>query len=133
MLHRLLLFVAILAIAAPLRAQNEPVHMTPEFALTFPLAQNGTEVTVKYPVLVNPATVIKPGMILRVMYILHTANADGSSDLILAHRGNMENSFSRTAPLTDGQVKLPPEVAREIEGYRRTNWEVANNLSLIHI
>jgi hypothetical protein len=104
--------------------------MKPEFALTFPLAQNGTDVTVKYPVMINPATMIKPGMILRVMYILHSANADGSSDLILAHRGSLENSYSRTAPSSDGQAKLPPEVAHEIDGYRRTVWEVANNFIL---
>ncbi len=130
MLHRLLLLIAILAIAFPLRAQNEPVHMTPEFALTFPLTQSGSDVTVQYPVMINPATVIKPGMVLRVMYILHSANADGSSDLILAHKGNLESSYSRDTPNSDGQNKLPPEVAHEIEGYRRTIWEVANNFIL---
>ncbi len=128
-LHRFCLLAVFLALSIPLRAQNDPVKMTPEFCFTFPLAQNGTEVTVKYPVLVNP-TVVKPGDILRVMYILHNANANGSSDLVLAHKGNMENSFSRTAPLTDGQTKLPPELAHEIEGYRRTIWEVPNNFVL---
>ena len=130
MLSRLFLLLALFALVAPLKGQNEPVHMKPEFALTFPLAQNGTDVTVQYPVMVNPTTIIKPGMVLRVMYILHSANADGSSDLILAHKGNLESSFSRTAPLSDGQTKLPPEVAHEIEGYRREVWEVANNFIL---
>jgi len=104
--------------------------MTPEFALTFPLAQNGTTVTVKYPVLINPTTVLKPGMQMRVMYILHSGNADGSTDLALAHKGNLEQSFTRTAPITDGKAKLPPEIAHEVEGYRRTVWEVANNFVL---
>lgn len=130
MLHRLLLLAVILAIAVPLRAQNDPVKMTPEFPLTFPLAQNGTDVTVKYPVFVNPAVILQPGMVLRVMYILHSTGTDGSSDLILAHKGNLESSFSRTASVSDGKAKLPPEVAHEIEGYRRTDWQVANNFIL---
>ena len=104
--------------------------MRPEFPLIFPLAQNGKDVTVKFPVLVNPTTVLKPGMVLRVMYILTTANRDGSSDLILAHKGNMEQAYSRPAPGSGDQPKLPPEVAHEIEGYRRTVWEVSNNFVL---
>ena len=104
--------------------------MTPEFPLTFPLAQNGSDVTVKYPVLINPSTILKPGMILRVLYILHTGNPDGSSDLILAHKGNLESSFSRTATLSDGSTKMPPEMAHELEGYRRTIWQVQNNFIL---
>jgi len=129
-LHRLFLFAVAIAIAAPLHAQNDPVKMTPEFALTFPLAQNGTTVSVKYPVLINPDTIIQPGMTLRVMYILHTANADGSSDLILAHKGNMESSYARAGAAASEKNKLPPEVAHELEGYRRTIWEVANNFIL---
>jgi hypothetical protein len=127
---RLFLFAILVILAAPLRAQNDPVKMTPEFPLTFPLAQNGTDVTVKFPVFVNPAVILQPGMVLRTMYILHSGNADGSSDLGLAHKGNMESSFSRTTTLTDGKAKLPPEVAHEIEGYRRTDWQVANNFVL---
>lgn len=130
MLHRFCLLIAILALAVPLRAQNDPVKMTPEFALTFPLAQNGPNVTVKYPVLINPTTVLKPGMVLRVMYILHSANADGSTDLILAHKSNMEESYSRPVSAEDGKGKMPPGMAHEIEGYRRTVWEVANNFIL---
>jgi hypothetical protein len=116
-----------LAILAPLRGQDEPVHMRPEFALTFPLAQNGRNVTVKFPVLINPATVIKPGMILRIMYIL-SIDADGSSDLVLAHKGTTEEAYARTTPGQDSSI--PPELAHEIEGYRRTVWEVANNFIL---
>jgi hypothetical protein len=129
-LHRLFLLFALLVFAFPLRAQNDPVKMTPEFPLTFPLAQNGTDVTVKFPVLINPGTIIQPGMVLRVMYILHSANADGSSDLALAHKGDLESSFSRPVSSDDGKAKLPPEIAHEIEGYRRMDWQVANNFIL---
>jgi hypothetical protein len=128
---RFWLSLLLLALIAPLRGQDEPVHMRPEFPLIFPLAQNGRNVTVKFPVLVNPTTVLKPGMVLRVMYILTTANQDGSSDLVLAHKGDMEEAYSRPPPgsSNDGP-KLPPEMAHEIEGYRRTVWDVANNFIL---
>jgi hypothetical protein len=120
-----LLFLAILA---PVRGQDEPVHMIPEFALTFPLAQKGKDVTVKYPVLVNPATVIKPGMVLRVMYMLSADAQQGSSDLDLAHKGTLEEAYSRQSP--NQVATLPPELAHEIEGYRRTVWDVSNNFIL---
>lgn len=131
-LIRLSLLALLSTVLLPLRAQNDPVKMTPEFPLTFPLAQNDTDVTVKYPILINPGCIIKPGMVLRVMYILHNpnGNADGSTDLALAHKGNLENSFSRTAPTSDGKQKLPPEMAHELEGYRRTVWQVSNNFIL---
>jgi hypothetical protein len=119
-----------LAMIAPLRGQDEPVHMTPEFPLVFPLAQNGKNVTVKFPVLINPATVVKPGMVLRVMYILNSVNADGSSDLALAHKGDMEDAYSRPSSSSSDTSKMPSEVAHEIEGYRREVWEVSNNFIL---
>jgi hypothetical protein len=128
-LHRFCFFLIFLAILAPLRGQDEPIHMRPEFPLIFPLVQNGKDVTVKFPVLVNPATVLKPGMVLRVMYIL-SRDSEGASDLVLAHKGNMEQAYSRPPPGTSDQPKLPPEVAHEIEGYRRTVWQVANNFVL---
>ena len=116
---------------APLRGQDEPVHMTPEFAFTFPLSSNGKDVTVKFPVLINPATVIKPGMVLRTLYVLsYDSGSGGSSDLVLAHQGTMEESYTRDTTSTDGGAKLPPELAHEIEGYRRTVWEVPNNFVL---
>jgi hypothetical protein len=127
---RFWLALSISAIIVPLHAQDEPVHMTPEFALTFPLAQNGKDVTVKYPILINPTTVLKPGMVLRTMYIFTTANTDGSSDLVLAHKGNMEQAYSRNTASPGQQSKMPPEMAHELEGYRRTVWEVANNFIL---
>ncbi len=130
MLHRLCLLFVLLAAVAPLHAQNDPVKMTPEFPLTFPLAQNGPNVTVKYPVLINPGTILKPGMTLRTLYVLHYSSADGSSDLALAHKGNLDQSFSRTASSPSDKEKMPPELAHELEGYRRTVWEVANNFVL---
>jgi hypothetical protein len=104
--------------------------MRPEFPLVFPLAQNGAIVSVKYPVLINPTTVLKPGYVLRVMYILSTLNVDGSSDLALAHRGDEDSAYSRPSSSSSDEPKLPPEVAHELEGYRRTDWEVATNFIL---
>jgi hypothetical protein len=121
-----LLFLAVLA---PVRGQDEPVHMRPEFPLIFPLAQKGKDVTVKFPVLINPATVVKPGMVLRVMYILST-DATDSSDLVLAHKGDMEEAYSRQPSSSSDEPTMPPELAHEIEGYRRTVWEVSNNFVL---
>jgi len=133
-LTRYLMLFLVLVIAAPVRAQNQPVQMRPEFPLIFPLAttgKDGRDVTVKYPVLINPTTVVKPGTVLRVMYVLSTYS-EGSSDLALAHHGTMEQAYARNAfgaNASEGQ-KLPPEVAHEIEGYRRTVWEVPNNFVL---
>ena len=104
--------------------------MTPEFALTFPVTKVDRDVTVKFPVLVNPATVLKPGMVLRTMYVLTSANMDGSTDLVLAHKGDMEESYSRQPANSSDQPKMPPEMAHEIEGYRRTVWDVPNNFVL---
>src|SRR5471032_1515986 len=100
--------------------------MKPEFPLIFPLAQAGKDVTVKFPVMINPTTVLKPGMVLRTLYVL-SFNQDGSTNLVLAHKGNMEQSYSRDTSGSDGQAKLPPELAHEIEGYRRTILEVPQN------
>jgi hypothetical protein len=126
---RFWLSLILLVIVAPLRGQDEPVHMRPEFPLIFPLAQNGRDVTVKFPVLINPATVIKPGMVLRVLYVL-SLDSQGSSDLVLAHKGNMEESYARSTPGSSDEPRMPPELAHELEGYRRTVWEVSNNFVL---
>jgi len=128
-LNRTFFFFGIIALTAPLWGQSAddgPIKMTPEFALTFPVAQNGKDVTVKYPVLINPTTILKPGMVLHVIYILSN-NSEGSTDLAKAHKGNMEESYSRSASGSDGETKLPPEIAHEIEGYRRTIWQVTQN------
>jgi hypothetical protein len=128
-LYRLSLLLIALALLAPLRAQDDPIHMRPEFPLIFPLAQNGNIVSVKYPVLINPTTVIKPGNVLRVLYVLSTGEGS-TGDLVLAHKGNMEQAYSR-APADNGSgPKMDPNVAHEIEGYRRTVWEVSNNFIL---
>ena len=128
-LHRLSPCLLLLALIVPLHGQDQPVHMKPEFALTFPLAQNGNDVTVKYPVLINPATVIKPGTVLRTLYVL-SVDAQNPTDLVLAHQGTQDEAYSRPPPGSSDQPKLPPEVAHEIEGYRRTVWQVPNNFVL---
>jgi hypothetical protein len=124
---RFCLILIVLAFIAPLRAQDEPVHMRPEFPLIFPLAQNGRDVTVQYPVLISPTTLLKPGMVLRVIYQL-TYDGDGASDLVLAHKGDADEAYARAAP--GAENKIPPELAHEIEGYRREKWEVSNNFVL---
>jgi hypothetical protein len=130
-LNRLCLLPFLVALVAPLQAQDDgPIKMTPEFPLTFPLVLHGTDVTIKFPILINPVTVLKPGMVLRIIYILNYGNADGSNDLILAHKGNMEQAYARGMDSTSDQSKMPPELAHEIEGYRRTVWEVPNNFML---
>ena len=133
MLLRFRIAIVLLAAALPLRAQDAPIHMRPEFPLVFPLTTTGkdnSDVTVKYPVLINPVTVLKPGMVLRVIYVMSSASGD-SGDLVLAHKGSLEQAFARNAFAgTPDDQKLPPDVAHEIEGYRRTVWQVPNNFVL---
>jgi hypothetical protein len=117
---------------ASLRAQElEPIHMRPEFPLIFPLTNNGSDVTVKYPVLINGTTVIKPGMQLRVLYVL-SQDSQNTTDLAMAHAGSLEDSYARNSNTigSDDTDKLSPAMAKEIEGYRRTVWEVPNNFVL---
>ena len=119
----------VLLFLAPLRAQDEPVHMTPEFALTFPLAKNGDDVTVKYPVLINPATVIKPGWSCAPSIFSTTA-------LTAPPISPWPTKATRKRPTraqtlnADQQFRMPPELAHELEGYRRTVWNVPNNFVL---
>ena len=134
-LIRLGIFLTLLVLVMPLLAQEEPVHMRPEFPLVFPLTttgKNNTEVTVKYPVMINPTVVLKPGMVLRVLYILNSVNSDGSTDLVLAHHGALEDSYGRASngESDPDTKKMPTEVAHEIEGYRKTAWDVPNNFVL---
>jgi hypothetical protein len=121
-----LLFLVILL---PLRGQDNdgPIQMKPDLALAIPLLQKGHDVLVKFPVLINPTTVVKPGMILRVIYIPPVQS--DSENLGLAHKGDMEQSFSRTAPNSDGE-KMPAEIAHQIERQRRVVWEVPINFQL---
>jgi hypothetical protein len=128
---RLSLFLVLLALGVPVRAQDEPIHMRPEFPLIFPLEQSGDTVTVKYPILINPATVIKPGMVLRTLYVLSIDEQQpGASDLVLAHKGEMDDAYARAPAGSADGPKLPPELAHELEGYRRTVWQVSNNFVL---
>jgi hypothetical protein len=129
-LIRFWLTLVLLAILAPLRGQDEPVHMKPEFPLIFPLAQNGKDVTVKFPVLINPTTVLKPGMVLRTLYVLSLDSQGMSNDLALAHKGDMDEAYARPPPGSNEGPRMPPQLAHELEGYRRTVWQVSNNFIL---
>ena len=103
--------------------------MRPEFPLIFPLTQNGKDVTVKYPIMINPATVITPGMILRTMYVL-SVDAVDNNNAVFAHKGSLDDAFARSLPGSGTGPKLPPEVASEIRSYRLTVWQVPNNFIL---
>lgn len=107
------------------------IKMTPDLAFAFPLVMSGKDVSVPYPVMLNPSTILKPGGVLRTMYILNFRGADdGTSDLALAHKGNMEQSFTRATMSDDEKSKMPPELSHELEGYRRTVWPVIMNFQL---
>ena len=133
-LHPCLLLLTVALV--PLRGQEtEPVHMRPEFPLVFPLTNNGLEVTLKYPVMINETTVIKPGMQLRIIYVLNNGAA-GGTDLAFAHAGTLEQSYARDPASTGaGGVGDSPGTGssllmHQIEGYRRTVWQVPNNFIL---
>jgi len=119
----------ILSLTPLLHAQDDPVKMEPEFAFAFPTIKVGHDVTVKYPIMINPATIVKPGMILRVIY-LPPMPTDDSMDLVLAHKGNMERSYSRDTMSAEDQAKMSPELAHAIEGFRRTVWEAPIDFQL---
>jgi len=123
----------LLLLTFPLLAQeDQPIRMRPELPLIFPFAMDGKMVTVKYPVLVNESSVVKPGMQLRILYRLSNGSKDGS-DLALAHAGTLEQSFARDPAASPGgpdDPVIPSQLAHEIEGYRRTVWEVPNNFVL---
>jgi hypothetical protein len=133
------LFLAV-TFLLPLRAQNVPndgrdapdgpIKMSPEFALAIPFAQHGRDVTVQFPVLMNRTTIIKPGMILRNIYVPPVQS--DSQDLVIAHHGDMEQAYSRqpSSDSSDSTPRLPPEIAHAIEGERRTVWEVPVNFQL---
>ena len=113
----------------PAQLDDGPVKMEPELALAIPLQQKGHDVTVKFPILMNRTTVIKPGMILRVLY--NPPQQSDSEDLALAHKGDMEQSFSRSSSSDDSDTpKMSPEMAHFLEGQRRTVWEVPVNFQL---
>jgi hypothetical protein len=126
----LLLLVLGSAPAAHAQDSDGPIKMTPEFAFTFPVVlMNKTDVSVKYPVMINALTVLKPGMVLRVIYMPPVQN--DSNNLILAHKGTMEESYSRETANTDAHQKsLPPQMAHEIETQRKRVWQVTGNFVL---
>ena len=133
MLRCLACFLTFGLIVTTLHAQDAtdgPVKMTPEFCFTFPVTQlNKHDVSVKYPVMINPITVLKPGMVLRVIYVPPTQG--DTVDLLGAHKGNMEQSYSRETANTDARTaSLPPEMAHEIERQRRHVWSVPGNFVL---
>ena len=111
-------------------AADGPVHMRPEFCFTFPVVQmNKHDVSVKYPVMINPLTVLKPGMVLRVIYVPPIQS--DSNNLISAHHGTMEESYSRaTVNTAEHDAALPPEMQHEIDRQRKIVWEVPNNFVL---
>jgi hypothetical protein len=123
----------VLALAVTARAQDiadGPVKMTPEFCFAFPVVKmNAHDVSVKYPVMINPVTVLKPGMVLRVIYMPPVQTA--SNDLVLARKGTMEESYSRETGNTDAHTaRLPPDMQHEIDRQRKRVWEVPNNFVL---
>jgi hypothetical protein len=119
----------VLALSGAARAQDTdgPVKMTPEFCFAFPVVQmNKQDVSVKYPVMINPVTVLKPGAVLRVIYVPPVQS--DSNDLVLAHHGTMEESYSRdTANTAAHAASLPPEMQHEIDRQRKRVWQVPNN------
>jgi C-terminal processing protease CtpA/Prc len=64
--------------------------------------------------------------------VLYTLSQDGQdqTDLAIAHAGSQEQAYARNAFSGGDTSKMPPEIAHEIEGYRRTVWEVPNNFVL---
>jgi hypothetical protein len=111
-------------------ATDGPVKMTPEFCFTFPVTQmNKHDISVKYPVMINPVTVLKPGMVLRVIYVPPIQG--DTVNLLGAHKGDLEQSYTRVTANTDAHAaSLPPEMAHEIEKQRRRVWEVPGNFVL---
>ncbi len=135
MIPRLALFPLACFLAVSARAQDViadgPVKMTPEFCFTFPVVQmNPHDISVKFPVMINPVTVLKPGMVLRVIY--QPPIQSDSNDLISAHKGSMEQAYSRDNTTTSAEREnaLPPEMQHEIDRQRKRVWEVPGNFVL---
>jgi hypothetical protein len=78
--------------------------------------------------MINPTTVLKPGMVLRTLYMLQQSN--DSNDLGLAHASDQAEAYARSNPNADGQTKMPYEIAHQLEGYRRTVWSTPVNFQL---
>jgi hypothetical protein len=124
----------VLMLVLPLRGQDDgrvqpdgPIQMTPDLALAIPLVQVGRRVTLKFPVLINRTTVLKPGMALRSMYI--PPNNDQTENLNAAHVGTMAESFTRNTNPGSAPI-MPSYQAHQIEKQRRVEWEVPVNFQL---
>ncbi len=131
MLVRLFLLLLPLALLPPVRGQaamtDGPIKMTPDLALAIPLVVVvKDDVTVKFPILINESTEIKPGMVLRNIYV--PPMPDDSENLVLAHQGTQQDAYSR-AP-SGAATQMPSEVARAIEHERRTVWSVPIHFQL---
>jgi hypothetical protein len=114
----------LLALSPALRGQlntDGPIHMTPDLALAIPLVEVKHDVMLKFPILINANTVVKPGMVLRNIYIPPTN--DDSENLVLAHAGTMADAYSRPTSGSSSQSQMPPEIARQIEHQRRVVWD----------
>lgn len=129
MLTRLLLLLVVVAGLAPLRAQNDgPVKMEPEFCFAFPVTKVNKDVTVKFPIFINPGAIVKPGTVLRVIYILKDGAAiDVPVDLDQAHKSDQAQAYSRASNSGGTAAPIPRGIAHEIEGYRRTEWGAPQN------
>ncbi len=118
----LLPLLLLVSLPPALRAQlntDGPIHMTPDLALAVPLVEVKHDVTLKFPILINATTVVKPGMVLRNIYIPPTN--DDSENLAIAHAGTMADAYSR--PASGNQPQMDPEIARQIEHQRRIVWD----------
>jgi hypothetical protein len=122
-----------LALLPPVRGQaaltDGPIKMTPDLALAIPLVVVVKhDVTLKFPILINEVTEIKPGMVLRNIYVPPTP--DDSENLAMAHQGTLQDAYSRAPSSNDNAPKMPPEIARALEHERRTVWEVPVNFQI---
>ena len=108
----------------PMQAQYDlPVKMKPDFALAIQLTKIPNGVSVKFPVLINLTTVLKPGMILRNIY-LPPANDGDSQNLNMAHLGDMTQSFTRDNATMEGKQTMSPQISHELEHERRIVWDI---------
>ena len=134
MLRRFLPLLLLLTLLALGRGQDDerdqpdgPIKMNPDLALAIPLLQQGHDVTLKFPILINPSTVLRPGMVLRVIYVPPMPSE--SENLATVHKGDLAESYARSNPTTD-TATMSPAMAHEIERQRRTVWEVPINFQL---
>jgi len=61
--------IAVLALVAPARGQEEKLVLTPPLGQIFPLETKPDGVRLKFPVLLNERTILRPDVVLRFLYI----------------------------------------------------------------